>query len=171
MHLKQGLIEWMAIPFGLKNSIATFMRMMDAILWSFTNYFVVVYLNDILLYNKTWVEHLQHIQQVIHTLRQHKLYAKLEKCSFRMERVKYLGYIFYGHVDLAKIQVIHDLLNPTTLTELKIFLGLANFYRRFMLGFSHIAWDLSQITRGGGKEKFVWGLSQHKEFDDMKKCL
>ena len=115
-----------------------------------TNYFVVVYLDDILIYNKTWVEHLQHIQQVLHTLRQHKLYANLEKCSFGMDRVHYLGYIIdqHGvHVDPAKIQVIRDWPVPTILTELQILLGLANFYRMFMLGFSNIAWALNQVTR------------------------
>jgi hypothetical protein len=143
------------MPFGLTNAPATFMRMMDDILRPFTNTFVVVYLDDILIYNKTWAEHLQHIQQVLHTLRQHKLYANLEKCSFGMDRVHYLGYIIdqHGvHVDPAKIQVIRDWPAPTTLTELQSFLGLANFYHRFVLGFSHIAWALSQITRGGGKE-------------------
>jgi hypothetical protein len=162
------------MPFGLKNAPTTFMRMMDDILWPFTNYFVVVYLDDILIYNKTWVEHLQHIQQVLHTLRQHKLYANLEKCSFGMDRVQYLGYIVdeHGvHVDPTKIQVICDWPAPTMLTELQSFLGLANFYRRFMLGFSHIAWALSQVTRGGGKENFVWGLSQQQVFDDLKQCL
>ena len=151
------------MPFGMTNSQATFMRMMDNILRTFTNTFVVVYLDDILLYNKTWVEHLQHIQQVLHTLRQHKLYANLEKFSFGMDRVHYLGYIIdqHGiHVDPAKIQVIHDWPTPTALIELQSFLGLANFYHRFMLGFSLIAWDLSQINRGGGKEKFAWGQSQ-----------
>jgi hypothetical protein len=67
------------MPFGLKNSPATFMRMMDDILQPFTNNFVVVYLDDILIYSKPWAKHLQHIQQVLHTLRQHKLYANLEK--------------------------------------------------------------------------------------------
>jgi hypothetical protein len=88
-----------------------------------------------------------------------------------MDKVQYLGYImdFHGvHVDPAKIQIIHDWLAPTTLTKLRSFLGLANFYHRFMLGFSHIAWALIQVTKGGGKEKFVWGLSQQKEFDDLK---
>jgi hypothetical protein len=125
----------------------------------------VVYLDDILIYNKTWEEHLQHIQQVLHTLRQHKLYENLEKCSFGMDMVHYLGYIIdqHGvHVDPAKIQVICDWPAPTTLTELQSFLGLANFYHRFMLGFSHIAWALSQVTRGGGKEKFVWGCPNNK---------
>jgi hypothetical protein len=134
------------MPFGLTNAPTTFMRMMDDILRPFTNTFVVVYLDDILIYNKTWDEHLQHIQQVLHTLRQHKLYVNLEKCSFGMDRVHYLGYIIdqHGvHVDPAKIQVIRDCPAPTTLTELRSFLGLANFYRRFVLSFSHIAWALS----------------------------
>jgi hypothetical protein len=90
---KEGLFEWLVMPFGLTNSPATFMRMMDNIQGPFTNTFVVVYLDDILIYNKTWAEHLQHIQQVLHTLRQHKLYANLEKLSFGMDRVHYLEYI------------------------------------------------------------------------------
>jgi hypothetical protein len=88
-----------------------------------------------------------------------------------MDKVQYLGYIVdvHGvHVDPTKIQVIRDWPAPTTLIELQSFLGLANFYQRFMLGFSHIAWALNQITRGVGKEKIVWGLSQQKEFDDLK---
>jgi hypothetical protein len=125
------------MPFGLKNAPTNFMRMMDNILRPFTNNFVVVYLDDIVIYNKTWAEHLQHIQYIMHTLRPHKLYANLEKCSFGMDKVQYLGYIVdqHGvHVDLSKIQVIRDWLVPTTLAELRIFLGLANFYRGFLLG-------------------------------------
>jgi hypothetical protein len=111
---------------------------------------------------------------VLHTLRQHKLYANLGKCSFSMDRVQYLGYIIdpHGvHVDPTQIQVIRDWPAPTTLTKLPSFLGLANFYCRFMLGFSHIAWALNQVTMGGGKAKFVWGLSQQQAFDDLKQRL
>jgi hypothetical protein len=148
------------MPFGLTNAPTTFMRLMDDVLRPFTNSFVVVYLDDILIFNRMWEEHMRHIQQVLSTLRQHKLYANLEKCSFGMNMVQYLGYIVdeHGvHVDPAKIQVIRDWPAPTTLTELQSFLGLANFYRRFMLGFSHIAWALSQVTKGGGRAKFMWG--------------
>ena len=91
-----------------------------------------------------------------------------------MERFHYLGYIIDQHgvqVEPAKIQVIRDWPPPTTLTELRSFLGLSNFYRRFLLGLSHITWDLIQLTRGGGEAKFVWGLSQQKVFDDMKQCF
>jgi hypothetical protein len=80
-----------------------------------------------------------------------------------MDKVEYLGYIVdqHGmHVDPTNIQVIRDWISPTTLIEIQSFLGLANFYRRFVLGFSHIAWALSQVTRSGGKTKFVCGLSQ-----------
>ena len=79
-------------------------------------------------------------------------------CTFGMTQVQYLGYIIDErgvHVDLAKIQVIRDWLAPTTLTELRSFLGLANFYRRFVLGFSHITWPLSQVTKGGAKTNSV----------------
>ena len=91
-----------------------------------------------------------------------------------MERAHYLGYIIdqhVVHVDPTKIQVIHDWPSPTTITELQSFLGLANFYRIFLLGFFHIAWSLNQVNRGGGKETFVLGLSQQQAFDDLKKCL
>ena len=80
-----------------------------------------------------------------------------------MTQVQYLGYIIDErgvHVDPAKIQVIQDWPAPTTITQLRSFLGLANFYRRFVLGFSHITWSLSQITKGGAKEKLVWSESQ-----------
>jgi hypothetical protein len=105
---------------------------------------------------------------------QHKLYANLEKCSFGMNRVKYLGYIVDEngvHVDLAKIQVIPNWPAPTTLTELRSFLGLSNFYCRFMLGFSHISWALCQVTKDGGKENFAWGKAQQQAFDDLKNHL
>jgi hypothetical protein len=133
------------MPFVLKNAPTTFMILMDDVVRPFTNSFVVVYLDDILIFNKTWEEHMQHIQRVFSTLRQHKLYANLRKCSFSMNKVQYLGYIVDEdgvHVAPAKIQVIHDYPTMTTLTELQIFLRLANFYGRFVLGFSHIAWAL-----------------------------
>ena len=108
------------------------MRLMDDVLKPFNNSFVVVYLDDILIFKRTWEEHMRQIQQVLSTLRQHKLYANLEKFSFGMNMVQYLGYIVdeHGvHVDPAKIQVICDWPTLTTLTELRSFLGLAKFYR------------------------------------------
>ena len=118
-----------------------------------------MYLDDILIFSQTWEEHLHHIRQVLQTLWQHKLCANLEKFNFGMTQVQYLGYIIDErgvHLDPSKIQVIQDWPAPTTLTDLHIFLGLANFYLRLVLGFSHITWPLIQVTKGGVKEKLFW---------------
>ena len=91
-----------------------------------------------------------------------------------MTQVQYLGYIIDErgvHVDHTKIQVIWDWPAPTTLTKLHNFVGLANFYRRFVLGFSHITWPLSQVTKGGAKEKLFWSESQQKAFIELKHRL
>eukprot|EP00253_Pinus_taeda_P021406 PITA_21406 len=128
------------MPFGLTNAPTTFMRIMDYILQPFTNSFVLVYLDDILIFSESWEEHLHHIRQGV-------------------------------HVDPTKIQVIWDWPYPTTLTKLHIFLGLANFYRRFVLGFSHITWPSSQVTKGGAKEKFFWSKAQEKAFTELKHHL
>jgi hypothetical protein len=85
-----------------------------------------------------------------------------------------LGYIVDEHgvdVDPTNIQVIRDWPAPTTLTELRSFLGLANFYQRFVLGFSHIAWTLSQVTKGNGRAKIMWGKEQQRAIDDLKHRL
>jgi len=84
---KEGLFEWLVMPFRLANALETFMRLMDDILQPFTNSFVVVYLDDILIFSQSWEEHLHHIRQVLQTLRQHKLCANLEKCTFGMTQV------------------------------------------------------------------------------------
>ena len=135
---------------------------------------MVVYLDNILIFSKSWEEHLQHIQQVLSIIRQHYLYTNLEKCSFGLTRVQYLGYIVdeHGvHVDPSKIQDIWDCPAPTTVIELYSFLGLANFSYRFVSGFSHIAWAHNQVTKGGEKAKFMWVESQQKEFEELKHHL
>jgi len=138
---EEGLLEWLVMPFRLKISPSTFMRLMDDILWPFTNSFVVFYLDDIFIFSKGLEEHLQHIQQVLQTLQQHKMCANFGKCTFGMSQVQNVGYIIYEKgvdVDPINIQVIRDWPTLTTLTELRRFLGLAIFYWRFMFGFSHI---------------------------------
>jgi hypothetical protein len=146
------------MPFGLINAPTTFMILMDDILRPFTNYFVVIYLDVILIFTKSWQEHLQHIQYVLSNFQQRYLYANLEKFSFGMTRVEYIGDIVDEngvHVDPTNIQSINDWPAPKTLTELHNFLGLTNFYHKLLFGFSHISWPLSQVNKGGRKGKFV----------------
>jgi hypothetical protein len=171
---KEGLFEWLVIPFGLTNAPDAFMQMMDDILRPFTKSFVVVYLDDLQIFIKTWEDHLEHIQQVLGTLWQHKLYANLEKCSFGMKTIQYFGYIMDEkgvHVDLSKIQVIHDLPTPKTMTEIHNFFGLAKFYRWFVLGFSHITWSLVQVIKDGTTNNVSWSSPQQKSFEDLQSCL
>ena len=154
---KEGLFEWLVMPFGLTNAPATFMRLMNDVLRPFIDSFVVVYLDDILIFSKTWSEHLQHVEQVLLSLQKHKLYANMDKCSFGMQSIQYLGYIIDHegvHVDSTKIQIIRDWPPPQNFTELHSFLGLANFYYRFVFGFSHLAWPLNQSLKGGTQAKF-----------------
>ena len=116
---KEGLFKLLIIPFGLINAPTSFMRLMDDILWPFTNSFVVVYLDNILIFRKSLEEHLQQIRHVLQTLQRHKICANLEKCTFGMSQVQYLGYIIDEkgmHVDPTNIQVIQVWSTLTTLT-------------------------------------------------------
>lgn len=148
---KEGLLEWFFMPFGLTNSPATFMRLKDDILDAFTNTFMMVYADDILIFKQFQEEQLHHIRQVLQNVQRHRPCVNLEKLTFGMTQVQYLGYNIDEqgvHMDLDKIQVIQDWPTPTTLTKLHKFLGLTSFYCRFVLGFSHITWPLSQVTQG-----------------------
>ena len=143
--MKQGLFEWLVMPFSLTNAPATFMRLMNDVLHPFLDTFVIVYLDDILIFSTSWEEYLGHIEQVLEKLRTHSLQANMEKCNFAMRSVSYLGFIVDEHgfmMDPSKIEVLRDWKRPTNIHELRSFLGLANFYRKFTRGLSEIAHSL-----------------------------
>jgi hypothetical protein len=139
---KFGLYEWLVMPFGLTNAPSTFMRLMNEVLHAFIGKFVVVYFDHVLIYSKSHEEYLDHLCAVFDALRAASLYANLQKCIFCTDRVAFLGYVVTPQgieVDGAKIDAIWSWPTPQTITQVRSFLGLAGFYRRFVRDFSTIA--------------------------------
>jgi hypothetical protein len=138
---KFGLYEWLVMPFGLTNAPSTFMRLMNEVLHAFIGKFIVVFFDDILIYNKFMDEHLDHLRVVFNALRDKHLFGNLEKCTFCTDRVSFLGYVVAPpgiEVDQAKVEAIQGWLVPKTITQVKSFLGLAVFYHRFVKDFSTV---------------------------------
>ena len=169
---KFGLYEWLVMPFGLTNAPSTFMRLMNHVLREFIGRFVVVYFDDILIYSHTESEHCTHIRQVLQVLRDNKLYANLEKCTFAKDKVIFLGFVVSKHgveVDQSKIESIQNWPTPMNVSQVRSFHGLAGFYRRFVKDFSTIAAPLNDLTKKG--VPFVWGTAQDIAFDTLKRLL
>src|SRR6266498_2763204 len=156
------------MPFGLTNAPSTFMRLMHEVLRSFIGKFVVVYFDDILIYSKSHDEHLEHLRDVFNVLREARLFGNLEKCTFCTDRVSFLGYVVTSQdieVDEAKIVAI----TSWPLPQVRSFLGLVGFYRRFVRDFSTIAAPLHELTKNG--VPFRWGPAQQQAFDALKSKL
>ena len=136
-----GLYEWLVMPFGLTNAPSTFMRLMNEVLKEYAGKFVIVYLDDILIFSQSKEEHLEHVKLVLSTLKNEKLLINLKKCSFMKKELIYLGFIVSEEglkMDPEKIQVILDWPTPRSVFEVRIFHGLASFYRKFIRFFSQI---------------------------------
>jgi hypothetical protein len=169
---KFGLYEWLVMPFGLTNAPSTFMRLMNEVLRPFIGKFVVVYFDDILIYSKSMDDHMIHLRAVFDALRVARLFGNLEKCTFCTDRVSFLGYVVTPQgieVDEAKIEAIKSWPVPKTITQVRSFLGLAGFYRRFVKDFSTIAAPLHELTKKG--VDFHFGKVHHESFDALKDKL
>jgi hypothetical protein len=165
---KFGLYEWLVMPFGLTNAPSTLIRLMNEVLRSFIGKFVVVYFDDILIYSKSLDEHSEHLRAVFGALREARLFANLEKCTFCTDRVAFLGYVMTPQgieVDEVKIEAIKSWLIPATLTQLRSFLGLAGFCRCFVRDFSTIAATPNDLTKKG--VPFYWGAAQEHSFNTL----
>ncbi|XP_073427382.1 uncharacterized protein [Dendrobates tinctorius] len=141
-----GHFEYLVMPFGLSNAPAVFQHFVNDIFRDICGVYVVVYLDDILIYSADPVTHAQHVRSVLQRLREHSLFAKLEKCVFFAEEVQFLGYVVSStgfRMDPAKIQPIKTWVQPKSLKALQRFLGFANYYRKFIRGFSEIAKHIS----------------------------
>jgi hypothetical protein len=169
---KQGLFEWMVMPFGLCNAPATFMRVMNDVLRPFLDDCVIVYLDDILIFSKSREEHVVHVKQVLDVLRKEKLFLKMSKCEFGKTSLVYLGHIVGGgelKIDPSKVKVILEWSKPNNVTEVRSFLGATQYWRKFIANFSSIAAPLHAVT--SIKQVFQWGGKQQKAFDTLKEKI
>jgi hypothetical protein len=152
-----GLYEFLVMSFGLTNAPAYFMYLMNSVFMNELDKFVVVFIDDILIYSKSKAEHTKHLRIVLQRLRDHKLYAKFSKCEFWLDRVKFLGHTISKEgisVDPSKAQEVMDWKPPKSVHQIRTFLGLAVFYRRFIPDFSRIAKPMTELLKKG--VKFVW---------------
>ena len=169
---RYGLFEYLVMPFGLTNAPATFQYFMNDIFHDMVDLFVVVYLDDILIYSDSLEEHQVHVKKVLARLQQHDLHARPHKCQFHTKSVEYLGVIVTPNgitMDPGKIQTILDWPAPKTVKELQSFLGFANFYRRFIDNYSGIVVPLTRLLRKDIKWK--WGERQQQVFDLLKEAF
>ncbi|KAK0599817.1 hypothetical protein LWI29_008918 [Acer saccharum] len=168
---KDGLYEWLVMPFGLSNAPSTFMRLMNQVLRPFIGKYVVVYFDDILIYSRNEEDHMEHLRAVLEVLNENKLFINLKKCSWLTERLLFLGYVVSSEgilVDEEKVRAIRDWPKPKTVGEVRSFHGLATFYRRFVRDFSSVVAPITECLKKG---KFQWGEAADTAFAVIKEKL
>ncbi|GJX25593.1 reverse transcriptase domain-containing protein [Tanacetum coccineum] len=169
---RYGHYEFQVMPFGLTNAPAVFMDLMNRVCKPYLDKFVIVFIDDILIYSRNKEEHANHLRIILELLRKEKLYAKFSKCDFWIHIVQFLGHLIDNqglHVDPAKIEAVKNWTSPTTPTEVRQFLGLAGYYRRFIEGFSKIAKPLTKLTQKN--KNYVWNEEQESAFQLLKQKL
>ncbi|GJW39741.1 putative nucleotidyltransferase, ribonuclease H [Tanacetum coccineum] len=169
---RYGHYEFQVMPFGLTNAPAVFMDLMNRVCKPYLDKFVIVFIDDILIYSRDEEEHASHLRIILELLRKEKLYAKFSKCDFWIHIVQFLGHLIDSqglHVDPAKIEAVKNWTSPTTPTEVRQFLGLAGYYRRFIEGFSKIAKPLTKLTQKN--KNYVWNEEQESAFQLLKQKL
>ncbi|GJQ91649.1 putative reverse transcriptase domain-containing protein [Tanacetum coccineum] len=161
--------EFTVMPFGLTNAPAVFMDLMNRVCKTYLDKFVIVFIDDILIYSKTKEDHENHLRLMLDLLRKEKLYAKFSKCEFWLQEVHFLGHVVNHdgiHVDPSKLEAEKSWKAPMTPSEVRSFLGLAGFYRCFIKNFSKIAKPLTSLTQKN--QKYEWGEKQEEAFQKLK---
>ncbi|GJW79703.1 putative reverse transcriptase domain-containing protein, partial [Tanacetum coccineum] len=164
--------EFTVMPFGLTNAPAVFMDLMNRVSRPYLDKFRIVFIDDMLIYSKTREEHEAHLGLVLELLKKKKLYAKFSKCEFKLREVQFLRHVINGdgiHVDPSKIEAIKNWKAPRTLSEVRSFLGLAGYYRRFIENFFKIAKPLTVLTQKN--KTFDWAEEQENAFQTLKDNL
>jgi len=169
---RYGHYKFTVMPFGPTNAPAAFMDLMNRVFRPYLDKFVVVFIDDILIYSKDREEYAEHLRTILQTLRENQLYAKLKKYEFWLTEVIFLGHVVSKEgikVDLQKIKAITEWPRPTNVTEVRSFLGLAGYYRRFVMDFSRIATPLTNLLKK--TTKFEWSDKCEEAFQELKRRL
>ncbi|GKC65811.1 putative reverse transcriptase domain-containing protein [Tanacetum coccineum] len=169
---RYGHYEFQVMPFGLTNAPAVFMDLMNRVCKPYLDKFVIVFIDDILIYSKNKKEHEEHLKAILELLKKEELYAKFSKCEFWIPKVQFLGHVIDSqgiHVDPAKIESIKDWASPKTPTEIRQFLGLVGYFQRFIKGFSKVAKPMTKIMQN--KVAFEWGDKLEAAFQTLKNKL
>jgi hypothetical protein len=169
---RYGLYEFLVMSFGLTNAPAYFMYLMNSVFMPDLDKFVVVFIDDILVYSKSEHEHTEHLHIVLQRLRDHRLYAKLSRCDFWLREIKFLGHTISQDgisVDPEKVQEVMDWKPPTTVRQIRSFLGLAGYYRRFIPNISRIAKPMTELLKKG--VKYDWSQKCEDAFHTLRRHL
>ena len=168
---REGLFEWLVMPFGHSNAPSTFTRVMNQALCPFIGTFVVVYFDDILVFSTTLEEQLDHLRDILLALRKEQLFIAKQKCEFGSSQVLFLGYVVSAtglRVDPQKVEAVASWPTPRTISDVRSFHGLASFYRRFVHNFSSIMAPITDCMKGFS---FTWTSEVDNAFADIKKKL
>jgi hypothetical protein len=166
---RYGLFEYLVMPFGLTNAPASFQRFMNETLREFLDEFCVVYLDDILIYSSCLAEHKIHVKRILQKLAENDIHIKPEKCEFHVDKTEFLGFIVSPKgvtMDEKKLKAIREWESPSSVHDVQVFLGFANFYRRFIRRYSHIAGPLFDLLKKTGI--FAWTEKAQSAFEALK---
>jgi hypothetical protein len=169
---RYSLYEYLVMSFGLMNAPTYFMNLMNLVFMPELDQFIMAFIDDILVYSNSMEEHEDHLQIVLHCLREHQLYSKFTKCEFWIKEVPFLGHMVSPEgitVDASKVKEVLDCKLPTTVSEVRSFLGLVGYYRRFILNFSKIAKSATELLKK--ENKYVWSDACDEAFKLLKKLL
>ena len=168
---RYGHFEYLVMPFGLTNAPASFQTYTNDCLHDFLDFFCVVYLDDVLIFSDTPEEHVNHVKQVLSRLREYGLTCNLKKCEFHATSLSFLGFVISSEgvsMDPDRIVAINEWPTPMDVHEIQIFLGFANFYRRFIEGYSRIAAPITGLLKKTSHKQFRWTPEAQAAFDELK---